>query len=93
MKAIDLLREFNKDSYLAEYGTIVDMSADAFVECWFGQDARHVSGKIEIEDGSTPYFAIYKSASDKIFGFISKYLADAVVDTPEDTIYLWRIEE
>lgn len=92
MKAIDLLREFVNDPDMATCGTIVDMSADAFVECWFGQDAKHVCGKIEIDDGSTPFYALYKSEADK-YGFPTTLLPDAVVATPEDTIYLWRIEE
>lgn len=93
MKAIDLLREFDKDSQLAEYGMIIDVSADVYIKNWFGEDAVLSAGRIEIENFSTPYYVLYESNSDRVWGFVEKHPADAVVRTDEDKIYLWRIED
>lgn len=92
MKAIKLLREMDYDSALAENGMIIDISADRNLKTWFGESAKLESGKVEIEDYSTPYYAIWLSNIDKIQWFIQKYGYDARIKTDEDIIYLHKIE-
>lgn len=92
MKAIDLLSEFDKDSQLAEYGMIIDVSADVYIKNWFGEDAVLSAGRIEIENFSTPYYVLYESNSDRVWGFVEKHTADAIVKTAEDRIFMWRVE-
>lgn len=92
MKAIDLLREFDKDSQLAEYGMIIDVSADVYIKNWFGKDAVLSAGRIEIENFSTPYYVLYESNSDRVRNFVEKHTADAIVKTDEDRIFMWRVE-
>lgn len=92
MKAIELLRHMDKDAELAEYGMIIDLSADHGIKPWFGENARQTAGHIRVENGENPFFALWQSV-DRTYGFIENHTADAVIETENDTIYLWRIEQ
>lgn len=93
MKAIELLRQMDYDSALAEYGMIIDLSADSGIQHWFGESARLASGKLSIDNFSTPYYALWESNMDNVYWFLQKFGYDAKIVTDEDTIYLQRIEQ
>ena len=90
MKAIDILRIIAIDNSITEQSTIVDISAENGLKTWFGESAKHKKGTIEINDFETAYWAVWDNQTT--IGLITRYHADAVVTTDDETIYLYKIE-
>lgn len=92
MKAIEILRDIMQDADIAEYGDLIILSADNGIKSWFGESAKLTKGNIEIDNGESHYLALWDSL-DETYGYIEKKIADAVISTEDDTIYLYKIED